>query len=68
MQHNVPIQNRFNVGPASPPIAGSMKVNRIRRWPNIETELGDIPVFALTAIQVTLSPPKGHHPDTFGQL
>ena len=47
-------QYRFNVGPASQPIAGSMPVNRIRRWPNIETELGDCAVFALTAIRVTL--------------
>ena len=29
-----------------------MPVNCIRRWPNIETELGDCPVFALTAIRV----------------
>ena len=63
LQHNVPTQYRFNVGPASQPIAGSMHVNRIRRWPNIETKLGDCPVFALTAIRVTLSPPKGHYPD-----
>ena len=40
-----------------------MQVNRIRRWPKIETELGDCPVFALTAIRVTLYAPKGHHPD-----
>ena len=63
MQHNVPTQYRFNVGPASQPIAGSMQVNRIRRWPKIETELGDCPVFPQTAIRVTLSPPKGHYPD-----
>ena len=63
MQHNVPTQYRFIVGPASQPIAGSMPVNRIPRWPNIETELGDCPVFALTDIRVTLSPPKGHYPD-----
>ena len=52
--HNVGLttQYRFNAGPASQPIAGSMLVNRIRRWPNIETELGDCPVFALTAIRV----------------
>ena len=49
--------------PASQPIAGSMPVNRIRRWPNIETELGDFPVFALTAIGVTLYPLKVHYPD-----
>ena len=48
----VPIQYRFNVGPASQPIAGSMPVNHIRRWPNIVAELGDCPVFALTAIRV----------------
>ena len=48
--HNVglPTQYRFNTGPASQPIAGSMPVNIIRRWPNIETELGYCPVFALT--------------------
>ena len=63
--HNVglPYQYQFNVGPASQPIAGSMPVNCIRRWPNIETELGDCPVFALTAIQVTLYSPKDHYPD-----
>ena len=62
--HNVdlPTQFRFNVGPASQPIAGSMPVNRIRRWPNIETEL--VLVLALTAIQVRdTSSPKDHYPD-----
>ena len=59
----LPIQYRFNVGPALQPIAGSMLVNRIRRWPNNETELGDCPVFALTAIRVTLYALKGHYPD-----
>ena len=46
--HNVglPTQSRVNVGPASQPIVASMPVNHIRRWPNIETELGDCPVFA----------------------
>ena len=63
MQHHLPTQYRFNAGPASQPIAGSMQVNRIRRWPSIETELSDCPVFALTAKRVTLSPPKGHYPD-----
>ena len=58
MQHNVGLLT--NVGPASQPIAGSIPVNRIRRWPNIETELADCPVFALTAIRETL---KGHYPD-----
>ena len=63
--HNVglPTQFRFNVGPASQPIAGSMPVNRIRRWPNIETVLGDCPVSALTAIRVTFHAQKGHYPD-----
>ena len=56
------VSQRSN-GPASQPIAGSMPVSRIRRWPNNETELGDSPVFALTAIGVTLYPPKGHYPD-----
>ena len=62
--HNVDLatQYRFKVGPASQPIAGSMPVNRIRRWPNIETELGDCPVFALIAIGYVRGPPKGHHP------
>ena len=47
----------------SEPSAGSMPVNRIRRWHNIETELGDCPVFALTAIRVTLYALEGHYPD-----
>ena len=59
----LPTQYQFNVGPASQPIAGSMPVNCILRWPNIETELGDSPVFALTAIRVTLYAQKGHYPD-----
>ena len=65
MQHNVglPTQYRFNFGPASQTIAGSMQVDRIRRWPNIETELGDCSVFSLTAIRVTLYPLRGHYPD-----
>ena len=52
----VPTQYRFNVGL----IAGSMLVNRIRRWPNIETDLCDCPVFALAAIRCTdvLSPER----------
>ena len=52
--HNVGLttQYRFNVGSASQPIPISMPVNRIRRWPTIETELGDCPVFVLTAIPV----------------
>ena len=55
-KHNVslPTQCRFNVGPALQPTAGSMPVNRIRRWPNIETELSDCQVSALTAIWVML--------------
>ena len=63
--HNVglPTQYRFNVGHASQPIASSIPVNRIRRSPNIETELGDCPVFSLTAIRVTFYPPKGHYLD-----
>ena len=37
--HNVglPTQYRFNIEPARQLIAGSMPVNRIRRWPSIET-------------------------------
>ena len=56
--HNVGLHTQYwsNVGPATQLIAGSMPVNRIRRWPNIETELGDCPVFALTATRVTLYP------------
>ena len=63
MQHNVgrTTRYRFNVGPPLS-IAGSVRVNRIRRWPNIETDLGDCPVFALTAIQVAFYPPKRHRP------
>ena len=63
--HNVglPTQYRFNVGPASQPIARPIPVNRIRRWPNIKTELGDCPLFAPTAIRVTFHPSKGHCPD-----
>ena len=63
--HNVglPAQYRFNVGPTPQPIAGSMPVNRIRHWPNIETELCDCPVFSLTAIPVTPYALKGHYLD-----
>ena len=52
--HNVGLltQYQFNVEPASQPIAVSMPVNRIRRWPNIETKLGDCLVFALTVIRL----------------
>ena len=64
MKHNLglPTQYRFNVGPASQPIAGSMPGNRIRHWPNIETGLGNCPVLVLTAMRVTLYPPKAHCP------
>ena len=64
--HNtgLPTQYRLNVGPASQPIAVSMPVIHIRCWPNIRTELGDCPVFALTAIWVTfLYHQKGHYLD-----
>ena len=30
----VPTQFRFNVGPASQPMAGSMLTNRLRHWPH----------------------------------
>ena len=40
-----------------------MPVNHFQRWPNIETKLGDCPVFALTAIRVTLYPLESHYPD-----
>ena len=61
--HNVglPTQYRLKIGPASQSIVGLMLVNRIRRWPNIETELRDCPVFVLTAIRVKLYAPKGHY-------
>ena len=36
----LPTKFRFNVGPASPPIAGSMPVNRLRRRPNTSPSLG----------------------------
>ena len=44
-------------------MAGLLPVNRIRRWLNIEIELGDCPVFALTAIRLTLNAPNGHYSD-----
>ena len=37
-----PTRLRFNVGPASQPIAGSMPVNRLRRWPNTTPTLGPL--------------------------
>ena len=37
---SLPTQFRFNVGPASQLIAGSMSVNRLRRWPNTNSTLG----------------------------
>ena len=63
MQHIVSTQYRFNVGQASQPIVVLMPVNRIRRWPNFETEIRDCPLFGLTVIWVTLSLPKGHYSD-----
>ena len=36
----LPTQCWFNVGPASQPIAGSMPVNSLRRWPNTIPTLG----------------------------
>ena len=66
MVHTMWTRYRFNVGLASQPLAGSMPDNHIRRWPNIETELGYCPVLALTYVctdALTLYPPKGHHPD-----
>ena len=35
---SIPTILRFNVGPTSQPMAGSMLVNRLRRWPNINSE------------------------------
>ena len=36
----LPTQFRFNVGPASQPVAGSIPVYRLRRWPNTNSTLG----------------------------
>ena len=36
----LPTQFRFNVGPASQPIAGSIPVYRLRRWLNTNPTLG----------------------------
>ena len=36
----IPTKFRFNVGPALQPIAGSMPVNRLRRWPNTNLSSG----------------------------
>ena len=36
----LPTEFRFNVGPASQPIADSMPVNRLRRWPTTNPSLG----------------------------
>ena len=51
-------QYRFIAGPTLQPIAGLMLVNRIRHQTystsNIETELSDCPVLALTATRVPL--------------
>ena len=37
---SLPTKFRFNVGPALQPIAGSMQVNRLRRWPNTNLSPG----------------------------
>ena len=36
----LPTKFRFNVGPALQPIAGSIPVNRLRRWPNANLSPG----------------------------
>ena len=36
----LPNKFRFNVGPVSQPLAGSMPVNHLRRWPNTNPSLG----------------------------
>ena len=36
----LPTKFRFKVGPALQPIAGSMPVNRLRRWPNTNLSPG----------------------------
>ena len=43
-----------------------MLAQRLRRWPDIETEFSDCPVFAWTAMRVTLYSSlrlKNHYPD-----
>ena len=35
----LPTKFRFNVGPASQLIDGSMQINRLRRWPNTDLSL-----------------------------
>ena len=55
--HPIPVQ----CWPASQPIAGSMPVNRIRRWPNIETELSRVCSDCHTGD--TLYHSKSHYPD-----
>ena len=43
-----------------------MLVQRLRRWPYIETAMGDCPVFAWTAMWATLSSSrrqKSHNPE-----
>ena len=48
------------------PATVSMLAQRIRRWPVIETALSDCPLFAWTAMRVTLCSSrcqKSHHPD-----
>ena len=38
----LPTKFQFNVGPASQPFAGSMQVNRLRRWPSTNPSLGPL--------------------------
>ena len=45
----LPTQFRFNVGPVSQPIAVSMPVNRLRRWPNTNPTLGLLILCATTS-------------------
>ena len=53
------VPRRFNTGPAFPantrrsPNADSMLVHRLRRWPNIESALGERLVFAGLALYST---------------
>ena len=46
----LPTKCRFNTGPVLQLIAGSMPVNRLRRWPNINLSpgLGSVVYFAQT--------------------
>ena len=48
----LPTKFRLNVGPALQPIAGSMPVKRLRRWPNTKSYCitGSVVYFAQTRV------------------